>query len=219
MACQPVHSFSQWRRMWAMFLLVWPHPTHSVLPTTPRLLPPPLTSNWQIKTCYSRRWYQVRFLFLHKNCFSKVPELCNLIWEQRLSWLTDREQTLELPRALGTGLVSAGLHSTWPFRTTDLFIGLCLCVCVCIYLPMSARVSYVFARLPRGVHLISTMDIYQGWHFLPFCVQTKHTTTCAISALWDVERPDLCDLSVRNYAIVTPTDWFGTLPFLLFLLQ
>lgn len=35
-------------------------------------------------------------------------------------------------------------------------------VCVCVYLRMSARVSYVFARSPRGARLISTIDIYQG---------------------------------------------------------
>ena len=115
----------------------------------------------------------------------------------------------------GAGICQAGLHLTPQdrrliYRTTSV----CVCVCVCVYLPMCARVSYVFAHSPIGEFVLSApRRIHQGWHFLLFPVQTKHAATCAISSLRDVERPDLCDLSVRNYTIVTPTHWFGTLPF------
>lgn len=111
-----------------------------------------------------------------------------------------------------------GLDSTWPFRNQRfIYRTKSLCVCTRVYLPVCARVSYVFARSPRGEYVLSALRcIHQGWHFLPFPVQSKHTATCAISALRDVERPDLCDLSVRNYPIVTLTHWFGTLPFYYF---
>lgn len=158
-----------------------------------------------------------------KKSFAEAPLLDNLTWVQCSRWLTDREQTQGLPRAtdwsLGTELVSAGLDSTWPRRTKDLFIGLRLWVCAHVYLSTRARVSRVFAHSPRREFVLSApQSIHQGWHFLPFYVQTKHLATCAISTLRDVERPDLWDLSVRNYTIVTPNHWFGTLPFLLFFL-
>lgn len=106
----------------------------------------------------------------------------------------------------------AGLHLT-P-QDQRLIYRLRFCVCMYVYLPMCARVSYVFVRSPRREYVLSApWSIHQGWHFLPFRVQTKHMATCAISTLRDVERPDLCDLSVRNYAIAPLTHWFGTLPF------
>lgn len=159
-----------------------------------------------------------------KNCFAEALLLDNLIWVQCSRWLTDREQTQGLPRAtdwsLGTELVSAGLDSTWPHRTKRfIYRTTSVCACARVYLPMRARVSHVFAQSPRREFVLSApQSIHQGWHFLPFYVQTKHLATCAISTLRDVERPDLWDLSVRNYTIVTPNHWFGTLPLLLFFL-
>lgn len=75
-------------------------------------------------------------------------------------------------------------------------------------------VYYVFAHSPGGEFVLSApLSIHQGWHFMPFHIQTKHLATRAISTLWDVERADLCALSVGNYAIVMPTHWFSMLPF------
>lgn len=96
--------------------------------------------------------------------------------------------------------LSAGLPSTRPLGTAGLFIEACASICPRMH------VCRVFARWPRRGRLIRAADIRQRRHFLPFCVQSKHTTPRPISAPWDAERPDLCDLSVRNYAMVTPAD-------------
>lgn len=183
-------------------------------PTSPQPLLAPLKSVWQNKTCCSTHWYQVRFESL-QNSFKEVPLLCNLIWVKTQY----RHRGCHGPDwSLRTGLVSAGLDSTWPWRARDLFIGRPLCVCMHVCLSdRCARVYYVFAHSLRGEFILSApKSIHQGWHFLPFHVQTKHLATCAIATPRDVERPDLYDLSVRNYTIVTPSHWFGTLPFYYF---
>lgn len=160
MACQPAHSFYRWRPTGAMFLLVWPH-----LPTTPHPLLPPLTSVWQSKTCCSRRWYQVRFEFWIQNYFEEVPLLFNLIWIQHLT--KSRHKGCHGPQTdpLVQELVSAGLGSTWPCRTRNLFIGLCLCECVFICPYVLVCVQCVCTLTQRGVRLISTMEHSSGVTF------------------------------------------------------
>lgn len=185
MACQPVHSFSQWGPTRAMFLLVWPHPTHN-----------PSSHHWRlfdgVKHAAPDADTGSDLCSFVKYCFAEVPLRCNLIWVQCLRQLTDREQTQRLPRAtdwsLGTELVSAGLDSTWPHRTRDLFIGLHLCVSVCVCVHLSAHVCTcvlcVCTLAHRGVGLISTTEHSSGVTFsaVPRSNQTRGYMCYLLSA-------------------------------------
>lgn len=75
-------------------------------------------------------------------------------------------------------------NSTWPCRVANLFLEPHLCVCG--YLPTCARVVCICSLIMLYV-LSAPWSIHQEWHFLPFCVQTKHWATCAICSLWDME--------------------------------